>query len=139
MKYGARKLAKDFEFFTNKVTFIPKREIVAYDYIAESKDLPYERIESLNKLEQDKIEVVITTIEALIQRMVPKDILYKHTLHFEVGKSYSLEQIKQDLLHLGYTRCDLIEGRGQFSLRGGILDIALNEKREPELNFGVMK
>ncbi len=131
----ARNLVKNLEFFTNQVVFIPKKEIVTYDYVAESKDLPYERIESLNKIIRGKVDIVVTTIEALMQSMVPKDILYEHVLEFKVGKSYSLDQIKQDLVHLGYVRCDLIEGRGQFSIRGGILDIALNEKKGIRIEF----
>ena len=88
----ARNIVKNLEFFTDKVVFIPKREIVTYDYIAESKDLPYERIEALNKIEQQKAQLIVTTIEAMMQVMVSKKVLYKHILEFKVGKSYSLEQ-----------------------------------------------
>jgi transcription-repair coupling factor (superfamily II helicase) len=131
----ARSLVKNIEFFTDRVVFIPKKEIVTYDYVAESKDLPYERIEALNKLQQNKADIVVTTIEALTQSIIKKDSLYKCVLNFKVGSSYSLEQIKIDLVTLGYTRCDLIEGRGQFSLRGGILDIALNESKGIRVEF----
>lgn len=131
----ARNMVKNIEFFTNKVVFIPKKEIVTYDYIVDSKELPYERIEALNKLQQNKVDIVVTTIEALMQGMIPKEVLYKHRIQFQVGKSYSLEQIKNDLVHLGYVRYDLIEGRGQFSMRGGILDIALNERKGIRIEF----
>lgn len=131
----ARKLVENLEFFTSKVVFIPKKEIVTYDYIAESKELPYERIEALNKLQQNKVDIVVTTIEALMQSMIPKDTLYRSKIEFKVGNSYSLDTIKQDLVNLGYSRCDLIEGRGQFSLRGGILDIAINEKQGIRIEF----
>ncbi len=131
----ARNMVKHIEFFTNKVVFIPKKEIVTYDYIVDSKELPYERIEALNKLQQNKVDIVVTTIEALMQGMIPKEVLYKHQMEFKVGKSYSLEQIKNDLVHLGYVRYDLIEGRGQFSMRGGILDIALNERKGIRIEF----
>ena len=51
----ARRIVKDLKYFTNNVVYFPKREIASYDYIAESKDLPYERIETLNKIfEQEK-------------------------------------------------------------------------------------
>ena len=46
----AQKLYKDLSFFTDKVYFLPKKEIITYDYVAESKNLPYERIEVLNKI-----------------------------------------------------------------------------------------
>ncbi len=131
----ARNMVKNLEFFTDKVVFLPKKEIVTYDYVVDSKELPYERIEALNKLQQNKVEVIVTTIEALMQGMMEKDKLYQYQMRFQVGKTYSLDQIKENLVHLGYVRYDLIEGRGQFSLRGGILDIALNEKKGIRIEF----
>ena len=62
-----------------------------------------------------------------MQKLPAKQLLYKNTLKFKVGEIHSLDKIKQNLVNLGYTRCDLIEGRGQFSLRGGILDISIND------------
>lgn len=131
----AQKILKDIKYFTDKVYYLPKKEIVTYDYVAESKDLPYERIETLNKMQEMRTGVVITTIEAVLQKMINKKALYKNTLNFKVGDSEDLETIKQKLVELGYVRCDLIEGRGQFSVRGGIVDISVNEKEGVRLEF----
>ncbi len=131
----ARKLLKDISYFTSKVVFIPKREIVTYDYVAESKDLPYERMEAFNKIYTKNAEVVITTIEALMQKTAPQNVLYRDVLNFTVGKSYDLEEIKRSLLNLGYIRCDLIEAKGQFSARGGIIDVALSDKIGVRIEF----
>ena len=81
------------------------------------------------------MNIVITTIEAVLQKMISKKALYKNTLNFKVGDSENLETIKQKLVELGYVRCDLIEGRGQFSVRGGIVDISVNEKEGVRLEF----
>lgn len=131
----AQKILKDIKYFTDKVYYLPKKEIVTYDYVAESKDLPYERIETLNKMQEMRTGIVITTIEAVLQKMISKKALYKNTLNFKVGDSENLETIKQKLVELGYVRCDLIEGRGQFSVRGGIVDISVNEKEGVRLEF----
>ena len=131
----AQKILKDIKYFTDKVYYLPKKEIVTYDYVAESKDLPYERIETLNKMQEMRTGVVITTIEAVLQKMISKKALYKNTLNFKVGDSENLETIKQKLVELGYVRCDLIEGRGHFSVRGGIVDISVNEKEGVRLEF----
>ena len=128
----ARKIVKDLSYFTNEfeeVLYFPKREIASYDYIAESKDLPYERIEVLNKIQKKKAKIVVTTVEALMQKMITKSSLYKNYLEFKVGKRYSLEEVKQNLILLGYERNDLIEGKGQFSVRGDIIDVALTETK----------
>ena len=131
----AQKILNDIKYFSDKVYYLPKKEIVTYDYVAESKDLPYERIETLNKMQEMKTCIVVTTIEAVLQKMISKKSLYKNTLKFKVGESASLETIKQKLVELGYVRCDLIEGRGQFSVRGGIVDISVNEKEGVRLEF----
>ena len=125
----AEKLVKDISFFTQNVTYLPKKEIITYDYIAESKNLPYERIEALNKIYKNKNIIIVTSIEAAIQKMISKKALYKNTLNFKIGDKCDLEEIKQKLINLGYQRFDLIDGRGEFSVRGDIIDISVSDKQ----------
>ena len=131
----AKQLYEDLSYYNEDVVFFPKKEIVTYDYIAESKDLPYERIEALNKIVSKKKQIIITTIEAVTQKLPAKKSLYKNELKIKVGESYNLEEIKKKLVNLGYSRYDLIEGRGQFSVRGGIVDISVNNKTGIRVEF----
>ena len=136
----ARNIVKDLKYFSNNVVYFPKREIASYDYVAESKDLPYERIETLNKIfEQEKNKrsnlIVVTTIEALMQKMISREEIYKTTLEFEVGKTFEQENLKQALVHLGYERADIVEGKGQFSIRGGIIDIGTSNNQGIRIEF----
>ena len=131
----AKQLYEDLSYYNEDVVFFPKKEIITYDYIAESKDLPYERIEALNKIVSKKKQIIITTIEAAIQKLPAKKSLYKNELKIKVGESYNLEEIKKKLVNLGYSRYELIEGRGQFSVRGGIVDIAVNNKTGIRVEF----
>ena len=135
----AKKLYQDLKKFGKKVWYFPKREIAAYDYIAESKDLPYERIEVLNQImlseEHKKPMIIITTIEAIMQKMITKQELYQNKIDFKVGKTYSLDSLKEKLVQLGYERNDLIENKGQFSIRGGIVDVGLSEKIGVRIEF----
>ena len=131
----ARNIVNDLKYFTGNIKFMPKKDIVTYDYLAESKDLPYERIDILNEIYEEKIDIVIITIEAAMQPMISKDALYQNILKFKVGNSYSSEEIKERLIGLGYQRMDLIEAKGQFSIRGGILDIAISDKKGVRIEF----
>lgn len=131
----AREIIENLKMFTDKVIYFPKKEIVTYDYEAESKDLPYRRIETLNKLRGKKNQILVTTIEAIMQKIPAKKTLIKNILKFEVGKIYSIDEIKKALVNLGYTRCELIEGRGQFSVRGDIIDISIDEKTGVRIEF----
>ena len=96
----ARKIVEDIKNFTERVVFFPKKDIVAYDYIAESKDLPYERIESLNKIVQKKNIIIVTTIEAIMQNIPSKETLYQNQIDLKIGGTYNLEEIKQKLIKL---------------------------------------
>ena len=131
----AKKIVEDLRYFTEKVIFFPKKEIVTYDYIAESKNLPYERIEALNQIQEHKTMFLVTTIEAVMQKMISKEALYKNSLNFKVGEEHKIEEIKQKLVDLGYARYDLIDGRGQFSIRGGIVDISITDKIGVRIEF----
>ena len=131
----ARKIVGDLAYFTDKIIYLPKKEIVTYDYVAESKDLPYERIEALNKIQEMRTGIVVTTAEAAIQKMISPKELYKNVLKFKIGDEYKLEDVKQKLIDLGYIRYDLIDGRGQFSVRGGIVDISVTEKTGIRIEF----
>lgn len=84
----AKNLVKDLRFFTDKVEYFGKREIASYDYVSESKDLPYSRIEVLNKIKNKEVNIVVTTIEAIMQSMIPKEALYRNVLTFTVGNVF---------------------------------------------------
>ena len=131
----AKKMLEDLKYFMKNIDYFPRREIVAYDYEVESKDIPYERIEVLNKIKENKTDIVIITVEALMQKMISKELLYKYVIQFKIGDTYDLETIKQNLILLGYERNDLVENKGQFSIRGGIVDIGLSEKQGIRIEF----
>ena len=124
----AKKIIKDLAYFEDSVEYFPKKEILAYDYLTESKDSLFERIEVLNNIINKKAKVIVTTIEAVMQPMIAKETLYKNLLNLKVGQELNLDKLKETLINLGYERYDVIEGKGQFSIRGGIVDIAVNSK-----------
>lgn len=131
----AKRLLKDIGYFTSKAAIFPKKELVTYDYIAESKNLPYERIEVLNNIHNNKINILILTIESVMQDIIPKNVLYKNNLNLKISDTLNIDYLKQKLIDLGYERKDLIDGRGQFSIRGGIVDISISEKYGVRLEF----
>ena len=76
--------------------------------------------------------------------MIPKEALYRNILTFTVGNVFEnsgyagkkdLNSLKQILLLMGYERSDLVENKGQFSIRGGIVDIGLTEKTGVRIEF----
>ena len=144
----AKKLMQDLAVFCpdKQIEYFPKKEISPYDYDTQSKELAYQRMKVLNNIQQGKTNIVVTTIEALMQQMPRKENIYKNVLHFQVGKvckvnnkqwqiQGTIEEIKEILTLLGYERNDMVEGNGQFSVRGGIIDIGLSDKIGIRIEF----
>ena len=124
----AKKILKNLEYFTDKVDYFPKKEITDFDYLAESKDTTYSRIACLNDIYNRKAKIIVTTIEAVSQRIIPQEVLYKEILKIKTGETVNIETIKQRLVDLGYERQEIAENKSEFSVRGGIIDIATSEK-----------
>ena len=149
----AKEMINSLKFFVrldsklyDEIIYIPKKEISPYDYESQSKDLPYERIDAFNKIYKKEAKIVVTTIESLMQKTLPKELLYKNIISLKVGenfkvpnnkehKKFDMESLKDVLLKLGYERNDLVENRGQFSIRGGIADIGLSQKKGVRIEF----
>ena len=125
----AKKIIRNLEYFENNINYFPKKEILAYDYLAESKDITYSRIACLNEIHKKQAKIIVTTIEAVSQKTIPEDVLYKNILELKIGDVINLEEIKQKLVLLGYERQDVVENKSEFSVRGGIIDVAISEKQ----------
>lgn len=121
----AKKIYDDVKQFEKNTFIFNKKDIVTYDYEVESYDNLYERIKVLNEL--NKKCIVITTIEAAMQKMIPKEVLYKNKIRLKVGDTIDTEELKEKLLSMGYERTELTEGNGQFCVRGGIIDVSISE------------
>ena len=131
----AKQIVKNLSYFLNDVKYFPKREIAAYDYDAESNDIEYDRIEILNNIYNKKAKIIVTTIEAVMQKMISKDVLYQNILKLKIGDTINHDSLKNKLVQNGYKRVDLIENRGEFSVRGDIVDIGIAENEGIRIEF----
>ena len=96
----AKKIKKDFGFFDDNIKIFPKRDVASFDYIAESKDVLYERISNINDIMENKAPIIITTIEAVMQKMISKKDLYKNILNIKVNDEISIDKLKETLISL---------------------------------------
>ncbi|MBQ9267411.1 MAG: transcription-repair coupling factor [Clostridia bacterium] len=119
-----KKMQNNIAFFDDEdVLTFPKKEIIYYDIDTMNKDTTMERLNVYAKLYNSEESLILTTVEALMQKTIPKTEMFSHVLHIEVGKELTLEKVRDALIGLGYEREDMVEGRGQFAVRGGIIDI----------------
>ena len=102
---------------------LPQRELQLHNTAAASRQWSHRRLEALHRMAEKDCAVVITTPAALAQRAIPPHILQATTLTLTIGGQYDMAQLVARLVRAGYSRCDAVEGPGQFALRGSILDI----------------
>lgn len=131
----AQKLHKNIKNICQDAIYIPRKDIVTYEYDAQNMDIFYSRMSSLIKLQNKEAKIVIVSIETLMQPIISVKNMTNHTLKIMVANEYNIEEIKEKLVSLGYERYDLVEGKGTFSVRGDILDIALDNKKGIRIEF----
>lgn len=131
-EYRARKLYDSIMLYDSENTeYYPNRELMLYDIDAYSHEVSDERCRIISRLYAGENIVVVASAESIFGRIVSKDDFMSFKLKLEYGESYSLEETVSKLVSLGYERVDVVEARGQFSLRGGILDVFSVGREEP--------
>ncbi len=105
------------------VCLFPAREITFYQEVAASRENACRRIETLRRLVAGDARAVVAPADALMHRVMPREAFAAHTVYLAVGDSMPTGQLAQRLLAAGYSREYMVEGKGQFSQRGGIVDI----------------
>ena len=120
----ATKFVQDLKFFTDEeILYFPAKKIGYYDIEAETKEFSNTRMSIIEKINSGNKNIIVTTIDALLTKMLPS-ITYKgKDMYIKVGDKINLSEFAKNLDSLGYERCEVVEGKGQFAIRGGIVDV----------------
>ena len=119
----AKNLYEDLSFYLPNVYYFPIREVVFYNIDVISGDLRWERLKVIKEMIREGKKIVVTSIEALAASYVPVELFREYTFNFNIGDVLSLEEFNEKLVQSGYERVAIVEHKGQFSIKGGILDI----------------
>lgn len=120
----ARQLYADLKFFLGDIVHLyPRTDLLFYDVEAKGQDVTGQRLSVLWHMLKDESFCVVCTAEAMLQATLPKAACQKLALQLTVGEEMELSEIAVRLTVLGYRREEMVEGPGQFSMRGGILDV----------------
>ncbi len=119
----ADKLYKDYGFYDKDVYLYPAKDALFYYADVHGNLTSTRRLEILKRIYKNERTVIITTIDGLMDRLPDMKYFRNHAFVLSVGQETELEKIKNDLVMLGYENVPVVESRGQFSARGGILDI----------------
>ncbi|MCD7982001.1 MAG: transcription-repair coupling factor [Clostridiales bacterium] len=119
----ARELLEACRFFDPDVLYFPARDILFYQSDIRGTALTGERMRVYRALAEGESPTVVTTFDALMDRLVPPRVMESFLLHFRAGDTADPEEIRKKLVLMGYEYNHLAEEPGQFSARGGILDV----------------
>ncbi len=129
----ARRLQTDLSFFNGEepVYILPPDEDSAIAYEAKSNDYLLERMRVLKALTRGERCTVIAPVTGAIRKLPPKEIFTENTIELSVGQDVDISELKDRLSLLGYDRVSMVEARGEYSIRGGIIDIFTPEGEDP--------
>lgn len=135
---AAERLFDDLRFFhallglpTTSLALFPRWETLPYESTAPHIGLIARRINTLHQILTTPSTKVVTSVNAVIQRLMPVDTFQRTILHLKVGAGIEREALTAGLLRLGYRRVSVVEIPGEFSVRGGIVDIFSTAYPEP--------
>ncbi len=118
-----QRLAADLKALSGEeVLTLPAREFTFHNAAVVSRQWEHRRLQTLWAMCRGDFAFLVIPAEALLQRTMPPALLRRAGRVLAMGKRYDLNELAEALTAAGYTRCDQVEGVGQFALRGGILD-----------------
>lgn len=118
----AKKIYEDLTNFNVPVELYSSRELVFYDIEAFSYETIHSRLKVLSKLSDGENLVVVTYVEALLNKIMSEELFRNHTENIRYGEIVKIEELARNFVIKGYERVNMLEGKGQFSIRGGIID-----------------
>ena len=121
---AARRTQEELSCFLGETApILPGRDLTFYDAAVVSRSWEQKRLRQLYDLAAGKTPIQIMTWESMSLRTLPPHVLNNASFTLETGKEYALDDLTARLVAAGYSRCGMVEGVGQFAIRGGIVDI----------------
>ncbi len=119
-----REIYEDLSFFMkDELLLYPAKDLLFYHADVHSHDIIQQRLQLLEKLILKKASIVIVSVEGLLDKLIPKEIIEQWIFRSMVGDVWKREKVIQQWVTMGYERVEQVETRGQFAIRGGIIDI----------------
>ncbi len=126
----AGKFYEDISFFdSDNTVYLPSSEMVFHKVDAKSNDIRVSRIKALSRLGSRLI--ICASLEGVLPKLSEPDLFNSKFMDVSVGDTISIGKFTEYFVEVGYERVEMIEGRGQFSLRGGIVDFYLPTEEYP--------
>ena len=127
----AQVLCNDLLAMGHRAMVYPKKDLCFFSSQRSSHEYEHQRLAVLSRILSGEWDIVIATTDAAVQYTIPCDVLRASTKQLGAGTEITIEELQRALTLLGYERCDNVEGSGQFSVRGGIVDLFMPDSDRP--------
>ncbi len=129
-------VCEDLKALGVKAGLLPSRDFAVAGFVGQSKEYEYKRIDTLSKILDGAFDLLCLSLEAAAQYTVLPEVLKENTFALSEGESVNLAELCDRLVRAGYVRVELVDGVGQFAVRGGILDLfAINSEMPCRIDF----
>lgn len=119
----ARELYEDYRSIDKNTVFYPAKDFIFYSADIHGNQITKERLNTLGHIIHDDHLTVITTIDGCSDKLLPLKVFEENTITLKTGDTVDLEKLTRNLVKIGYEKTAQTESEGQFSVRGGIIDI----------------
>ncbi len=119
----AKELYEDYQFYDRNVMIYPAKDLIFFQADIHGNQLIMQRMKVLRRLMEGKPATIITTFDALMAPQIPLDIQKQNVVFLNKQSSIDEKELAEKLVSLGYEKNYQVEAPGQFSIRGGIIDI----------------
>ncbi|MCR4991258.1 MAG: transcription-repair coupling factor [Lachnospiraceae bacterium] len=118
-----KEIVEDYKIYDRDVISFPAKDLIFYQADIRGNRLTAERMKCLKKIINNESVTIVTTFDALMAPQIPSDVFKNNTLSIFKGQTISEEAIAKKLVMMGYVKSYQVENPGDFSIRGGIVDI----------------
>ncbi len=119
----AREIYDDMKSFDPNTFYYPPKDFIFFSADAYGNLIIQQRLDAVSHLVSGEEFTLITTIDGLMDRLVPLDLIRKNCIHLSYDDTIDVEELKTALVNSGFERTEQVETAGQFAVRGGIIDI----------------
>ena len=119
----AREIYDDMKSFDPNTFYYPPKDFIFFSADAYGNLIIQQRLDAVSHLISGEEFTLITTIDGLMDRLVPLDLIRKNCIHLSYDDTIDVEELKTALVNSGFERTEQVETAGQFAVRGGIIDI----------------
>ncbi|RHO15723.1 transcription-repair coupling factor [Ruminococcus sp. AM18-15] len=127
----AREIYEDYRFYDRKVYSYPAKDLLFFQADIHGNLLIRQRMKVIKALLEEKELTVVTSIDGCMDFLESLEKIKEQLIHYESDSTVDIEQLKNQLVALGYERVGQVEMPGQFSVRGGIVDIYCLTEENP--------